>query len=185
MLLGNVGIVGAASSAILGFQGGASGAAGWRVAELGVGLLVLVLISRSRWVDRTLTSWTSHILYRHTDLPTRDLAGLLQLSGDYTVQELAVEDGDWIAQRSLADLGLRDEGIVVLGLTRSDGRYLGAPTGYTVISPGDVLILYGRASRLRELDDRGSGAAGVQAREAAVREQEQIEREEAQTDPSR
>jgi len=116
MLLGNVGLVGAASSAILGFQGGAWGKEGWRMAELGVGLLALVLISRSRWVDRKLTDWTSHILRRHTDLPARDLAGLLQLSGDYTVQELAVADGDWLAERSLADLGLRDEGVAVLGL---------------------------------------------------------------------
>lgn len=53
MLLGNAGIVGAASSAILGFQ--ASGRAGWRIVELAAGLLALVLISRSRWVDRKLT----------------------------------------------------------------------------------------------------------------------------------
>jgi hypothetical protein len=183
MLLGNVGLVGAASSAILGFQGGARGSAGWRIAELGVGLLVLVVISRSRWVDRTMTDWTSRMLHRHTDLPTRDLAGLLKLSGSYTVEELAVEAGDWIAERTLADLGLRDEGIVVLGVTRPDGHYLGAPTGGTVIRAGDNLILYGRAERLRELDDRRGGASGERAREAAVREQEQVEREEAETDP--
>ena len=183
MLLGNVGLVGAASTAILGFQGGASGRAGWRIAELGAGLLILVLVSRNRWLDRKFTDWTSRILRRHTDLPARDLAGLLKLSGDYTVQELAVAADDWIAGRSLADLGLRDEGIVVLGLTRSDGHYLGAPTGNTVICPGDNLVLYGRAGRLRELDDRKNGASGAQARAAAVREQEQIERDEAQSDP--
>ena len=51
MLLGNVGIVGKASSAILSFQGGALGREGWRVAELCVGLVALVFISRSCWVD--------------------------------------------------------------------------------------------------------------------------------------
>lgn len=178
MLLGNVGIVGAASSAILGFQGRASGAAGWRIAELGVGLIVLVLLSRSRWVDRKLTDWTGRVLHRHTDLQVRDLGGLLELSGDYTVQELAVEPGDWVADRSLADLGLRDEGIVVLGVTRADGRYLGAPTGDTVIRADDNLIVYGRGRQLRELDSRRRGAAGADARCAAVREQEQIEQDE-------
>lgn len=184
MLLGNVGLVGAASTAILGFQGGAWGSAGWRVAELGVGLVALVLLSRSHWVDRKLTDVTSRILRRHTDLSARDLAGLLKLSDDYTVQEMAVMPGDWIAQRSLADLRLRDEGIVVLGLTRSDGRYLGAPTGTTILNAGDNLILYGRAGRLRELDQRTKGTGGEQARTVAVEEQDQIERQEAQTDRS-
>ena len=182
MLLGNAGLVGAASSAILGFRGSAVGQAGWRVAELAAGVLVVVFLSRSRRVDRALTAWTSRILQRHTDLPTRDVAGLLQLAGDYTIQELNVQPGDWVAQRSLADLGLRDEGVVVLGVTRSDGRYLGAPTGATVLRPGDNLILYGRAARVRELDGRTSGTAGAQARAAAVREQEDLEREESRAD---
>jgi len=173
MLLGNAGIVGAASSAILGFQ--ASGRAGWRIAELAAGLLALVVISRSRWVDRKLTRLTARLLRRHTDLAGRDLGGLLQLSGDYTVQELAVARGDWIADRSLADLRLRDEGIVVLGVTRSDGRYLGAPTGSTVLRPDDNVIVYGRGSRLRELDGRSRGSTGADARAGAVREQEAVE----------
>jgi hypothetical protein len=181
MLLGNAGLVGAASSAILGFQGSAMGGAGWRIVELGAGLIVLVFISRSHWVDRRLTDWTSRILHRHTDLAVRDLGGLLKLSGDYTVQELAVEPGDWVADRSLADLGLRDEGIVVLGVTRSDGRYLGAPTGSTVLHPDDNVILYGRGRRLRELDNRRRGSAGTGARTAAVQEQEHIEQDEERT----
>lgn len=121
------------------------------------------------------------LLRRHTDLAGRDLGGLLQLSGDYTVQELAVARGDWVADRALADLGLRDEGIVVLGVTRSDGRYLGALTGATVLRPDDNVIVYGRGSRLRELDGRRRGSAGSDARAAAVREQETVEDEERPT----
>ena len=181
MLLGNAGIVGAASTAILGFQGGATGRPGWRGAELGGGLSVLVLVSRSRWVDRWLTRLTARVLHDHTDLEGRDLGGLLELSGDWTVQELAVGPGDWVAGRSLAELGLPDEGVVVLGVTRPDGRYLGAPTGDTVLGPDDNLIVYGRGSRLRELDGRRRGAAGAEARAAAVREQESVEDEERGT----
>jgi uncharacterized protein with PhoU and TrkA domain len=93
------------------------------------------------------------------------------------VQELAVEPGDWVADRSLADLRLRDEGVVVLGVTGSDGRYAGAPTGSPVIPLGDNLIVYGRGPRLRELDRRREGSAGADARAAAVREKEDIERQ--------
>lgn len=110
MLLGNVGIVAAASSTILGFRGGAFGHTWWRVLELAGGLIALVYLSRSRWVDRRLTALIGRLIHRYTDLGSRDVAGLLKLSGDYTVSELAVREGDWVAGRSLAELGLRDAG---------------------------------------------------------------------------
>lgn len=182
MLLGNAGIVAAASSTILGFRSGDVGRDWWRILELVVGLLLLVLLSRSRWVDRRLTAAISRILRDHTDLPARDLGGLLDLSGDYSVSELAVDDGDWLAGRRLADLALRDEGAVVLGVTRSDGRYLAAPTGRTVVGVGDVLVVYGREQLLLELDRRPAGAQGDRAHEAAVQRQDRIESDERVAD---
>ncbi|HEX5348870.1 MAG TPA: hypothetical protein VFW64_17460 [Pseudonocardiaceae bacterium] len=62
-----------------------------------------------------------------------DLAGLLDLSGQYAATELAINPTDWVADRSLADLALRDKGVVVLGLHRADRLYLGAPTGCTEV----------------------------------------------------
>ena len=182
MLLGNVGIVAAASTTILGLHGSTSGRGWWRILELVGGVLVLILISRSQAVDRRLTAAIGHVVRRYTDLPNRDVAGLLDLSGEYAVSELAVRPGDWTADRNLAELGLRDEGVVVLGLTRADGRYLGAPTGRTVVRPGDVLIVYGLGHQLRELDDRPAGSAGELAHEAAVARQEAAEREEQAAD---
>jgi hypothetical protein len=168
MLLGNAGIVAAASSLILGFRGG-SFSNNWKaVLELVAGLLALLFISRSRWVDRHLTSFIGHLLHTRTDLPTRDLGGLLQLAGDYSVTELAVEKDDWVADRTLRDLGLRDEGVVVLGLTRSDGDYLGAPTGSTQVRPGDILVLYGREDSLNEIDRRRAGYHGDQMHVRAI-----------------
>lgn len=175
MLVGNAGIVAAASSLILGFRGGAFGHQAWRLLELVLGLLVLVFISRSRWVDRRLTAVIARIIRRYTDMPTRDLAGLLDLTGSYAVSELAVSQGDWIAGRSLGELGLREEGVVVLGLTRAGGRYLGGPTGSTLIREGDVLVVYGRAESVRELDDRPAGADGDLAHRAAIARQNRIE----------
>ena len=174
MLLGNIGVVGAASTTILGFRGGAVGGEGWRLLMLVVGLLVLVFVSRSRWVDRRLTAAVGRVLRRHTDLTGRDLDSLLSLSGDYTVQELAVNPGDWLAERTLAELGLRDEGLVVLGVVRSDGSYLGAPDGRTTVRPGDNVVLYGRTPRVRELDRRARGSEGDRAHARAVQEQQRV-----------
>lgn len=170
MLLGNVGVVGAASSLILGFRGGSIGHQKWRVLELALGLLLLVVISRSRWVDERLTSLISHVIRNHTDIEDRDLSGLLKLSGEYSVQELAVGSADWIAERALEELNLWSEGILVLAITRSDGRFVGTPEGGTVVHVGDNLVLYGCSGQLRALDRRTRGADGDRAHEEGVRE---------------
>ena len=180
MLLGNAGIVASAGSLILGFRHGGLGSHWQQILELGVGLLALIFLSRSQAVDRRLTRLIGRFLHQHTDLAGRDLGGLLQLAGDYSIQELAVDDGDWAAGRSLGDLGLRDEGVVVLGLTRSRGGYIGAPTGASVVQPGDVLVVYARSEQLEELDRRPPGPDGDRSHREAVARQGDLERREAE-----
>jgi hypothetical protein len=179
MLLGNAGIVASASSLILGFRQGNFGREWQQVLELVCGLVALLLVSRSRWVDRHLTAFIARVIHERTDIAMRDLGGLLQLAGDYSVNEMKVNAGDWVADRSLGELGLRDEGIAVLGLTRPNGEYLGAPTGATVVRPDDILVLYGREDSLNEIDHRPAGYEGDRAHDLAVARQVQLERREA------
>jgi hypothetical protein len=60
---------------------------------------------------------------------------------------------------------------VILGITRADGTYVGAPRFDTAIGAGDTILAYGRSPRLCELDDRPAGPQGDAAHEAAVTEQ--------------
>ena len=87
---------------ILGFRGGGVGRQWQQVLELGLGVLALIFLSRSQLVDQRLTRVIARFLHEHTDLAGRDLSGLLQLAGDFSVHELAVNDGDWTAGRSLS-----------------------------------------------------------------------------------
>lgn len=177
MLLGNVGIVATASSAILGLRSGGIAATGWRVLELVVGLLLLVYVSRSKWVDRRLTRLISRLLHQYTDLPTRDHDSLLELPASYAVVELAVRDGDWVAGRRLAELDLAAEGLIVLGVTRAEGRYDGVVRGGTEVRAGDLLVVYGEMGRLRDLDTRPAGPEGDARHAAAVLDQGRLSNE--------
>lgn len=184
MLLGNAGIVAVASSLIIGFRSG--GHTQWiSIFELIVGLGALLVLARSSWVDRRLTRLIRRLLERHTDLATRDLASLLDLTGHYAVGELHLEEEDWLVGRPLGELALRDEGIAVLGVTRADGSHVGIPGGWTVLGAGDTAVIYGRTEALDEIDRRPAGPVGDRSHEVAVEHQRVVEMAERTADLSR
>jgi hypothetical protein len=133
---------------------------------------VLGLLAKSEFVERWLSRLMQWALQRWTDVDTRDYAGLLNLSGEYGIMEVRVRDNDWLAGKDLRNCRLAQEGVIVLGIYRNDGSYVGAPKADTRIYPDDRLLFYGRAGGLRELDRRRADRSGDEAHEQAVREQE-------------
>lgn len=179
MLIGNAGIVTAVSTLILTFVNPtASGTLVIKVAFLVGGLVVLFAIAMSSWVDRQLGRLIDWFLARYTDLEVRDYASLLHLAGEYRIAELQVQPTDWLANKTLTQLALRDEGIIVLGVHREGNRYLGTPKGDVTLRPGETLIVYGRAAALADLDQRRSGHVGEREHRVAIAEQEDVALEE-------
>lgn len=90
-----------------------------------------------------------------------------------------------IAERTLQELDLREEGVRVLGIVRSNGTYVGAPIGPTRVHAGDTLVVYGRSSDLAALAERPGGARGDEEHQRAVAERRRtVEREaEAEAQP--
>ena len=174
MTLGNAGIITGISSMVLGFVDAEPNQTARRVTILVVGLLVLLLLTRVSAISRLLTRFTRYALGRWTTLDTRDLASLLRFADDFGIVELRANSGDWIVDRPLRSLHLPDEGVVVLGLLRKSGEFLGVPTGHSQIREGDTVIAYGRLHHLEEVDDRMRDALGDMAHEEAVRQQEQL-----------
>jgi hypothetical protein len=168
MLLGAAGVVTSLTSLLLSFTDATGGQTARRVGALAVGLVALRLLAGSKAVDRALTRVTEWALRRYTRLNVRDYDKLLHISDDFTVAELEPVEGDWLLGRRLEDLRLRDEGLVVLGIYRSDGSYLGVPAGPTVIEPGDRLVVYGEDDIVLDLPKRQGGADGDAAHAAAV-----------------
>jgi hypothetical protein len=173
----SAGLVTIIISLILSFGSGGGRSQLLRLLGLVGGVALLWLVSRSKHVDHYLERIIERALDRWTDLDTRDYAGLLKLSGDYTVKEIRVQEDDWLAGKNLRDCRLAQEGVTVLGIYRSDGSYIGAPKGNTEIYDDDTLILYGRAKPLKELDQRRGDFSGDQAHEQAVSEQKKYQEE--------
>lgn len=170
MLLGNAGIVVVLSTLLISFVGAGRRQGLMQLGVLVVGLLAIWLVVRSAWFDRRLSRAIAFALRRWTDIENRDYASLLHLGGEWTVMELKTDPRDWLVGRTLGELDLREEGVVVLGVNRPDGEFIGVPNGATRIGVGDTLILYGPKSRVCELDVRPAGDEGERAHEHAVAE---------------
>jgi hypothetical protein len=166
MLVGSAGVITAVTTLIISFARTDREGALLRILVLVGGLAVLLLLARSSAFDRPLQRLISRALARDTDLDVRDYAALLHISGEYSVAELLVEEGDWVAGRRLDEL----EGLRVLGIERREGGYLGAPAGSTIVEAGDTLVLYGRAEDVAELDERKAGPTGDEEHRRAVAE---------------
>jgi len=186
MLLGNAGIITVVSSLILTFINTNTTGDRWlRFGFLILGLTGLWIVSTNRWFNRYLSKIVQWALHRWTHLDVRDYSSLLRLSGDYMVTEMQIEPDDWIANKRLGETHLRQEGILVLGIQRANGYYVGAPNGSTDIRPGDVVILYGRLSALNELDSRRDDLNGEHAHRQAVLTQTQLLRRQRQQENNR
>lgn len=183
MLLGNAGVVTAIATLLIGFLRVPEGGSLWlRIGLLALGLGGLITLSMSQRLDRLLSRFVLWALRRYTSLNVRDYAALLHLAGEFAIGELYVRDKDWMSRRSLGQLSLSDEGVVVLTITREDGTFVGAPKNTTMLLPGDTLVVYGKTSRIESLDERKRGTGGEIAHVEAVAKQKIEQREEEEVD---
>lgn len=172
MMTGNAGFVTIIASLVFSFaDSGSSRVVLLRLGILILGLIPIAFIARSKRFERRLTASIAKILSRFSELETRDMANLMQLTKDYGIGELQVQPGDWVEGKPLSSLHLPDEGVLVLGIQRADGSFIGAPRGGTVIHTYDMLVLYGRSAVLADLDARPADQRGDKAHEDKVFEQ--------------
>jgi hypothetical protein len=168
ILLGGAGLLSSVATIVLSFAGDNSARTNLaRAGVLAAGLVVVWLVTRSQRFDRVLTHVIQRVLCTTTDLEVRDYASLLHVRDGWTITELQVQDEDWVADEQLRQLDLPEEGVLVLGIHRTDGRWIGAPTGETRVRPGDTAVLYGRRDTIAELDQRLRDASGDDRRAAS------------------
>lgn len=80
-----------------------------------------------------------------------------------------------MADKKLKECRLNEEGVVILGIHRDNGGFVGAPKGDTDIYPDDILVIYGREQTLNAIGERKAGPGGESDHAAAVHEQEKQE----------
>lgn len=179
MILGNAGIVTGIASLIIGFSGIEEKVDAWiKILILLGGTGLLWTLANSKWIDQQLSRVIEKYLRKHGGLNVADYASLLRLSGDYRIAEMAIECEHWLCNVKLRNTRLRDEGVNVLAISRSDGSFFGAPGGETTIQDGDTLVVYGRTDALQNLEKRLKGKKGNKEHRSMIRQQEKVQKKE-------
>jgi K+/H+ antiporter YhaU regulatory subunit KhtT len=173
---GSIGIVTAIASLVLSFSQSSGGAVP-RFLYLVGGTIVIVLFTQSRWFKRLLSPVFRRLLTQTTTLTDREYAHLLELREGYRVSELTVQNDGWLTDKSLRDLHLSAEGVVVLGVNRQEGSYVSPPDPDAILHPGDILTVYGQKHRVKELSIRSDDDETAHQEAVEVHQQETEEAE--------
>ena len=174
MLIGNAGIVTAMSSLILTFvlpETIASRLYGLLI--IVIGMLLIWLAVRSKWVNRGLSNIINKMLKRYTDLEIQDYAAVLHLKDDFKVIEANVDSDGWMCNRTLQELNLREEGITILGVDRKDSGYYGSPSGEIKMLANDTVTIYGKSDGIQSLYNRKKDFYAQEEHEKYVVKEEQ------------
>jgi hypothetical protein len=169
MYVRNIGFITVVSSIILSFfntQGSEDFIA--RVLWLVGGTVVLMILSRIKFIDVILSKLVELSMKRWKKIYVQDYESLLNLSGEYEVSDCLITEKSWLAGKTLEELHLADEGVLVLGITRDDGYFVGTPKGSTRVYAQDRVILYGHENLLRKIGMRKQGAEGDREHEQEV-----------------
>lgn len=178
MIVGNIGIVTAASSLVLSFSDAdAVGEKLRRALWLSGGLVVLAVSLFNRFVDVRLHRALRTLLRKSGRVALADYVDLLHLSTAFSVTELVMHSEHWLVGRRLSDSNLSKEGMTVLGIQRANGEFIGVPRGETEVEDDDRLILYGKEAAIEELGERRRDAEGDVEHAEAV---DEVRRERAE-----
>ncbi len=90
-----------------------------------------------------------HFLAEHIRFGDLDIRQRLAFARGYVVSEFTVTDKSRIAEKSLAESGLRERGIMVMSINRNEQHYP-APKGNDELHSGDILLCYGPKTALQE-----------------------------------
>jgi hypothetical protein len=151
MLVGNLGTPTLIVAVLLGFLAPGPGDTVERLLTTLTGLVVLLLLMRSKWVTKFLVSRGQHFTASRL-LPAlaTESDELLNLGSDFVVAEVPLINQPGLTPRSLRGLDQALPGTRLLGI-RKGGTYLGEPPTDFELTADDVLVIYGRRDQLHAL----------------------------------
>lgn len=107
------------------------------------GVVLLYFLSHTSFVKKPLDSLMRYSLERAGVVRALDYELLLNVEDGFCISDLKIEKGHPLEGKALMESRPSDHGIVVLGIHRVEGEYIGAPGKDDVIQVSDTIMVYG------------------------------------------
>ena len=150
----------------------------FNVTLLLVGLGLILTIFTRRWFDDAM-KWLLAKPLSHLKSKIRlyDYEKILGLSEGYTIGSFEVPKHHWMVNKTIRDLEMEKEGVIILGVNRDikdKEQYLGIPSQDFKIHNKDKIMVYCSEEKLVNLAKREKGAKGTKKRQEAVKEHKEM-----------
>lgn len=149
MLLGSAGVVTAISSLVLSFVSSDPKQTIERLLFMSAGLIILFFILKSKFVDRKVSDVIKWALSKYSSIDVHDYEDLLRVQKDYSIAEITISQENSLAGKTLLESRLLESGVMILGINKKDGSYIGVPKGGDTIEAGDIVLTYGKREKLK------------------------------------
>jgi hypothetical protein len=142
------------------------------------GLFLISFVFTRKWFDDAAKQILARPL-RHlkSKVQLYDYEKILGLSRGYTIGSFEVPKHHWMVNKTISDLQLEKEGVMVLGVYRKIKdveQYLGIPSPDFKIHNRDKIMVYCSEERLVNLAKREKGAKGAVERKEAVEDHKEV-----------
>lgn len=107
------------------------------------GILFVAVFFRLKFIKVVLDRLIQASLEKFQNVRAIDYETVLRSSDGYAVMQVEIEHDHPLVGRTLAGAKLSTEGVLVLGIKRASGEYVGATHSTTEICEGDLLTVYG------------------------------------------
>jgi len=176
-LLGSAGITSSIATFVLTFVGQSGKNLALRAQFLLLGIIVILLLARSKFIYRIMKKIITRALEKWTKLRIYDYEQLLGLSKGYNVSRITVKRNSWLADKNVEELKLNLEGILILAIYQTiddEERFMGVPESHTVITEGDTLICYAREDLTKLLAQRPKGKKGDEEHALGIEKEKEL-----------
>tara|TARA_R110000850_G_scaffold5310_1_gene22227 strand:- start:277 stop:963 length:687 start_codon:yes stop_codon:yes gene_type:complete len=128
----------------------------WMLGVIVVMLFSFKVLGRIRFLQRLLDRAIRFTLSRAGMVRAFDYELLLRVRDGYCVSEVELLEDNPYADKSLKETRPADGGLIVLGIEKSDGSYIGAPGPDDMLNVGDVVTVYGSVDAVEQVAFSGA-----------------------------
>lgn len=154
IIAGNIGLTSALATLLVALVGSSEKGLGTTVAWLGVtalAILVIGLFFNLKVVSEPFDRFLRRSLQKAGLTRILDYDYLLNLQDGYCIFDGEIKSNHPWAGQKLWELRPADQGVLVLGIYRADGQFVGAPKKDTEVRGGDILLVYGRDKDINQI----------------------------------